>query len=146
MKSCGELIVSTTTYNKNNFTHFFIHKHHENCHKIFQKFKTTRTHHFTNQRSCLIISPINQQKHLLVAISWSFDWMNLCPWWGLKNFISRKNRLCRKWRKKWRCNGDIFLLLDKNSFATSHSKTFSWESLRGTNFLKKNSNSSVGIV
>ena len=28
--SCGELIVSTTTYNKNNFTHFFVHKHHKN--------------------------------------------------------------------------------------------------------------------
>ena len=31
----------------------------------------------------------------------------------------------QKMRKKWRYNGDIFLLLDKNSFATSHSKTFS---------------------
>ena len=24
-------------------------------------------------------------------------------------------------KKKWKYNGDIFLLLDKNSFATSHS-------------------------
>ena len=28
--SCGELIVSATTYNKNNFTHFFVRKHHKN--------------------------------------------------------------------------------------------------------------------
>ena len=28
--SCGELILSTTSYNKNNFTHFFVHKHYKN--------------------------------------------------------------------------------------------------------------------
>ena len=37
--------------------------------KSFQKFKTTRTHYFINQRSYPNISPINRQKHLLVAIS-----------------------------------------------------------------------------
>ena len=30
-------------------------------------------------------------------------------------------------KKKWEYNGDIFLLLDKNSFATSRSRTFSWK-------------------
>ena len=28
--SCRELIVSTTSCNKNNFTHFFVQKHHKN--------------------------------------------------------------------------------------------------------------------
>ena len=50
--SCGELI------------------HLKNPHKSSQKFKTTHTHYFINQRSCLNISPTNRQKHLLVlAIS-----------------------------------------------------------------------------
>ena len=33
--SSGELIVSTTIYNKNNFTHFFVHKNQKNA--IFYK-------------------------------------------------------------------------------------------------------------
>ena len=66
-KSCGEFIFSTITYNKNNFT--LVHKHHKNFQKRFQKFKTTLTHYFINQRSYLHISPIIQQKHLLVTIS-----------------------------------------------------------------------------
>ena len=37
--------------------------------KVSEKFKTTRTHYFINQRSYLNISPINRQKYLLVAIS-----------------------------------------------------------------------------
>ena len=125
--SYRELIVSTTTYNKKNFTHFFVHKHHKNSQKSSQKLNTTRTHYFITQRSYLNISQLNPQKHLLVAISWLFDWMDLCPWWGVENFISRKNRLCRKWKKKWRYNGDMFLLLDENSFATRHAKTFLWK-------------------
>ena len=69
VNSCGELIVSAVTYSKNNFTHIFVQKRHENPEEISQKFKTTVTHYFINERSYLNISAINRQKHLLVAIS-----------------------------------------------------------------------------
>ena len=62
--SYGELIVSTTIYNKNNFTHFFVHKHHEHSHKSFQNSRP-HTQYFINQRSYLIVSTINRQKNLL---------------------------------------------------------------------------------
>ena len=64
---CGEHIVITATYNKNNFTHFLLHKHQKNPLKSSQKIKITRTHDFVNQRSYQNISPINRQKHFLVA-------------------------------------------------------------------------------
>ena len=67
--SCGELIVSSVTYNKNNFTHFFVHKHHKNSQKSSQEFKTTRIQYFLNQQSYLNISLTNRQRQLLVATS-----------------------------------------------------------------------------
>ena len=51
-------------------TRLFFYKRSKNSENSFQKFKTTRTQYFINQRSYLNISPINRQKHLLVAISW----------------------------------------------------------------------------
>ena len=42
-------------------------------------------------------------------------------------------------------DGNIFLLLDKNSFATSHSKAFSGKPRRNS-FLEENSNSIGGIL
>ena len=81
---CGELIASTATYNKSNLINFLVHKHHKNPEKIPQKLKTTHTYCFISQRSYQNISPVNQQKHLLIIL------LN-----GSKNFISRKNRLCR---------------------------------------------------
>ena len=51
-------------------TRLLFYKRSKNSRKRFQKFKTSRTHHFINQRSYLNISLINRQKHLLVAISW----------------------------------------------------------------------------
>ena len=38
--SCGELVVSTPSYNNNNFTHFLVHKPHKN---FFIKSKTSGT-------------------------------------------------------------------------------------------------------
>ena len=97
--SCGEHIVSTTTYNKNNFKHFFVHKHHEKYHEKFSR-PDTQTHYFINQHSYLNISPINRQKPLL---GWPFLDNLILHDEVFKNFISRKNMLCRKWRQKWRC-------------------------------------------
>ena len=100
--SCRELIVSTTTYNKNNFTHFFAYKHHKNSQKKFEKFKTTRTHYFINQRSYLNISPINQEKHLC----WPFlD--NLIEWIFvhdevLKTSLVEKTGYAENGEKNWR--------------------------------------------
>ena len=54
----------------------------------------------------------------------------------MKTSVAEKNMLCRKWRKIWKYDGDVFLLLDKNSFATSHSKTFPWKPTR-YNFFKE---------
>ena len=101
--NCGELIVSTTTYNKNNFTHFLVYSHHKNPQKRFktskkiQKFKTTRTplqklafmcKHFSNKLTktpfsgyCLIIC-LNRSVCMHAKV--------------FKNFISRKKRLYTK--------------------------------------------------
>ena len=43
----------------------------------------------------------------------------------LKTLFVEKTGYVKNGEKNWRYNGDIFLLLDKNSFSTSHSKTFS---------------------
>ena len=44
IKSYGELIVSTATYNKTDFTHILVHKHHKNPQKNFPKIQNnTRT-------------------------------------------------------------------------------------------------------
>ena len=109
--NCGELIVSTTNCNIN----CFVHKHLKNSHKSFQKFKTTRTRYFIKQRTYLNISPVNRQKHFLVAI---LD--NLIEWIFvhdevLKTSLVEKTGSAENGGKKWRYNGDIFLLLDKNS-------------------------------
>ena len=69
-------------FNKNSWQEFI---HLKNPHKNSQKFKTTRTHYFINQRSYLNISPTNRQKHLLVATFWYFDWLDLSSCWGVQN-------------------------------------------------------------
>ena len=73
-KGCRELIVSTTTYKKNNFTHFFVQQHRENSHKSFQKFITTGTHHFINQHSYLTFS--NKSSKLPFGCYFFIIWLN----------------------------------------------------------------------
>ena len=52
----------------------------------------------------------------------------------LKTSLVEKTGYAENGEKYWRHNGNILLLLDKNSFSASHPKTFSWEP---TMFCKK---------
>ena len=54
--SCRELIVSTTSCNKNNFTHFFVQKHHKNS--IVYKKTDEWVHRVTNMRISHMRFPI----------------------------------------------------------------------------------------
>ena len=74
--SIRELIFSTATYKKNNFTHFPVHKHHKNHQKSPQKFKTTRTRSLINQRSYLN-TPFGGH----VLINWLTEYLFMVRCW-----------------------------------------------------------------
>ena len=55
----------------------------------------------------------------------------------LKTSLVEETGYAENGEKKWRYNGDVFLLLGKSSFPTSHSKTFSLKPRRYNVFKEK---------
>ena len=55
----------------------------------------------------------------------------------LKTSLVEETGYAENGEKKWRYNGDVFLLLGKNSFANSYSKTFSLKPRRYKDFNEK---------
>ena len=124
VNSCGELIVSIATYNKNNFTHL----RSQTSQKFSKKFLKIQDHTHTLLHKPAFIPKYFCNKSTKTPFGGHFLIISLNRSFHdevLKTSLAEKTGYAENGKKKWRYNGDILLLLDKNSFATSQSKTFS---------------------